>query len=446
MEQKNLSKPKIINFMNHKNLIDFYGNMMIEMANDLYPINRSITGDGLRKTLNYFKKKVPLKNKYFKTGKKVFDWVIPKEWSVNKAYILDLKDNTKHANFEINNLHVVGYSQPINRNINIDELKKYIHIDKKNKDAIPYVTSYYEKSWGFCLSQNQLKKLNNKTYKVVIDSSFKDGVMDYGETLLKGTSKKEILFSSYICHPSMANNELSGPVINAALINYVKSIKNRKYSYRFIFTPETIGSIAYINKNLKKLKDDMLAGFVINCAGDERDYSFVHTPEKNTFADDIMKSAFIGINQKTVYDFKDRSSDERQYCSPGVELPVCSFSRSKAGSKTFPEYHTSFDNFKVVTKKGLEGSFEVFKNVVDAIELNLFPKSKTKCEPFLTKKKIYPTLSKKNNIDSDLRNLLDILAYSNGKRSVFQISNILNLKLKTCLETIRKLKEHDLII
>ena len=149
----------------------------------------------------------------------------------------------------------------------------------------------------------------------------------------------------------MANNELSGPVINTALAHYVKSLKNKKYSYRFVFVPETIGSIAYINKNLKELKRYMLAGFVINCAGDNRDYSYVQTPEKNTFADEIMKSSFIGLKRKSIYEFKDRSSDERQYCSPGVELPVCSFSRSKAGSDTYPEYHTSLDNFSVVSKE-----------------------------------------------------------------------------------------------
>ena len=190
----------------------------------------------------------------------------------------------------------------------------------------------------------------------------------------------------------MANNELSGPVINSALINYINDLKNRKYSYRFVFVPETIGSIAYINKNLKNMKNNLLAGFVINCAGDERDYSFVHTPEKNTFADEIMKSSFNGLKKTTIYDFKDRSSDERQYCSPGVELPVCSFSRSKAGSKTFPEYHTHLDNFSVVTQKGLEGSFEIFKNIIDVFEISAFPNSKNKCEPFLTKRNLYPTL------------------------------------------------------
>ena len=431
--------------MTDKNLITFYGKMMIDMAKELYPINRSITGEGVRKTLDLIKKKVPISKKFFKSGKKVFDWIIPKEWNIKKAYILDLKNNKKHANFNVNNLHIVGYSQPINRIITLDELKKHIHTDKNNKNAIPYVTSYYKRTWGFCLSQKQLKSIKKKRYKVVIDSSFKDGVMDYGETLLKGKSKKEILFSSYICHPSMVNNELSGPVISAALIHYINNLKNRKYSYRFVFVPETIGSIAYINKNLKKLKNDILAGFIINCAGDEKNYSFVHSPEKNTFADEIMKSSFIGLKTKTIYEFKDRSSDERQYCSPGIELPVCSYSRSKAGSKTFPEYHSSLDNFSLVTKKGLEGSFEVFKNIIDIFELTLFPKSKTKCEPFLTKKNLYPTLSTKSHIDYELKNILDFLAYSNGKRSVFQISNILNLEIKSCLEILKKLTKHDLI-
>ena len=431
--------------MTHKKLINFHGKMMIDMAKDLYPIDRSITGEGVRKTLSLIKKKVPLKNKFFKTGKKVFDWIIPKEWNIKKAYILDLKKKKKYANFNENNLHVVGYSQPINKTISLNELKKHIHVDKKNKNAIPYVTSYYKKTWGFCLSQNQLKSLKNKKYKIVIDSSFKNGVMDYGETLLKGKSEKEILFSCYICHPSMANNELSGPVISAALIQYLNNLKNKKYSYRFVFVPETIGSIAYINRNLKKLKKNVLAGFIINCAGDTRDYSFVQTPEKNTFADEIMNSSFIGLKKKSIYAFKDRSSDERQYCHAGVELPVCSYSRSKAGSKTYPEYHTSLDDFSVVTKKGLEGSFEIFKNIIDALEFAPFPKAKNKCEPFLTKKNLYPTLSTKSHIDNDLKNLLDFLAYSNGNRSVFQISNILNLKLISCIEIIKKLKKHNLI-
>ena len=431
--------------MSDKNLINFHGKMMIDLAKNLYPINRSITGEGVRKTLNLIKKKIPLKKKFFRSGKKVFDWIIPKEWNIKKAYILDLKNKKKYANFDENNLHIVGYSQAINKIINLNELKKHIYTDKANRNAIPYVTSYYKKTWGFCLSQNQLKNIKNKKYRVVIDSSFKDGVMDYGETLLKGKLKKEIFFSCYICHPSMVNNELSGPVISAALIHYINSLKNKKFSYRFVFVPETIGSIAYISRNLKQLKKNVLAGFVINCAGDNRNYSFVQTPEKNTFADEIMRSSFVGLKKKNIYEFKDRSSDERQYCHAGIELPICSYSRSKAGSKTYPEYHTSLDNFSLVTKKGLEGSFEIFKNIIDALEFVMFPKAKNKCEPFLTKKSLYPTLSIKKNIDQELKNLLDVLAYSNGKRSVFQISNILNLKLKICVQILKKLKKHSLI-
>lgn len=431
--------------MTEKKIINFYGQKMIDSARELYPINRSLTGKGVRQSLNLIKKNIPLKMKVFKSGKKVFDWVIPKEWNIKQAYILDLKNKKKYANFNKNNLHIVGYSHPINKIISLEELKKHIHTDKKNKNAIPYVTSYYKKTWGFCLSQNQLKSIKNKKYKVVIDSSLKDGVMNYGETLIKGKSKKEILFSCYICHPSMVNNELSGPVISAALIHYINSLKNKKYSYRFAFVPETIGSIAYISRNLKQLKKNVFAGFVINCAGDSRDYSFVQTPLKNTFADEIMNSSFIGLRKKSIYEFKDRSSDERQYCHAGVELPICSYSRSKAGSKTYPEYHTSLDNFSVVTKNGLEGSFKIFKNIIDALEFAHFPKSKTKCEPFLTKRNLYPTLSIKKNINNELKNLLDILSYSNGKRSIFQISIILNLELKTCLQILKKLKKHNLI-
>ena len=430
--------------MTNKKLINFYGNMMINLAKKLYPINRSITGKGVRASLDLIKKIIPLQKKYFKSGKKVFDWVIPQEWDISEAYILDLKNKKKIINFKKNNLHIVGYSHAVNKIITLSELKKHIHTFKKNKNAIPYVTSYYKKTWGFCMSQNQLKKIQKKRYRVVIKSSFKKGVMNYGETLFKGKYKKEIFFSTYICHPSMANNELSGPVINTALIDYVKNLKNRRYSYRFVFVPETIGSIAYINQNLKKLQKNMLAGFIINCAGDDRDYSFVQTPQKNTFTDEIMRSSFIGFKKKSIYEFKNRASDERQYCSPGVELPVCSFSRSKAGSKTFPEYHTSLDNFNLVNQKGLEGSFEVFKNIIDGLELSAFPRAKNKCEPFLTKRKMYPSISK-GYLEKDLKNLLDILAYSNGKRSIFQISLILNLDLKICLSIIKKLIANNLI-
>ena len=426
--------------MDHNKLINFYGKMMIDMAKELYPINRSITGEGLRKTLGLIKKKVPLKTKFFKSGKKVFDWTIPKEWHIKSAYILDLKNKKKYANFDKNNLHIVGYSQPINKIVSINQLKKHIHIDKKNKTAIPYVTSYYKKTWGFCLSQNELKNIRNQKYRVVIDSYFKNGVMNYGELLLKGKLKKEILFSTYICHPSMANNELSGPVINTALINYVNNLKNKKYSYRFIFVPETIGSIAYINKNLKKLKSKMLAGFIIHCAGDDRKYSFVQTPQQNTFAETVIKSSFIGLKKQKIYEFKDRSSDERQYCSPKVDLPLVAFSRSKE----FPEYHTNKDNFDLVTEKGLEGSLEIFKNIISAFETNLCPKTNFICEPNLGKRNLYPTISKKGNYDN-IRTRMHLIANSDGKNNIFEISLRIGKKLKEVIEELKVLKNNKII-
>ncbi len=425
----------------------FYKSYMLDLAKVLFPLNRSLTGDGNRKTLKILKEKNSnLVMKSVKSGTKVFDWKIPNEWKIEDAFIQDIDTKKKYAEFKKNNLHVVGYSSSINKIIKLNKLKKKIYTDEKNSRAIPYVTSYYKKDWGFCMSKSQLKNLKKKKYRAVIKSKFLRGKMDYGEYLIKGKSKKELFISTYICHPSMANNELSGPVISSALMDYVnKFYKKPNYSYRFIFVPETIGSIFYINKNLKNLKKNMLAGFVINCAGDDRSYSFVHTPNKDTLADLIMESSFLNLKKKKIYSFKDRSSDERQYCSPGVELPVCSFSRSKAGSKFFPEYHTSLDNFNVVTKEGLFGSFKIFKRIIDCFENSLFPISTFKCEPFLSKRNLYPHISKKTNYSQKTKNITDIIAYSNGTRSIFEISKILNLDLVTILHYIDLLKKKKLI-
>ena len=425
----------------------FYSKLMYNLIKKLYPINRSLTGIGNRKSLQIIKSLIPLKLNHIKSGTKVFDWTVPLEWNVKNAYFQNF-NGKKYAEFSKNNLHLVGYSIPVKKVLNFDELKKKIHLDEKKSNAIPYVTSYYKKNWGFCMSKSQFKKVKGKKFKVLIDTEFKKGEMNYGELLIKGKQKKEILFSTYICHPSMANNELSGPAVCTAICKYInnlKKIKKLNFSYRFVFVPETIGSISYIHKNLKNLKKNVIAGFVIHCAGDERSYSFVQTPDQNTLADDIMMSSFINKKNTFIYKFKDRSSDERQYCSPNVDLPVCSFSRSKAGSQNFPEYHTHLDNLKVVTKKGLLGSFEIFTDIINALEFNPYPKSKIKCEPFMTKRKLYPTLSKKGKLSPKIQKILDIHSYSNGKRSIFKIANALGLDLKECIENLKELKKLNLI-
>ena len=229
--------------------------------NTLYPITRSITGLGVRKTLTIIQREFPeLKIKKIKSGTKVFDWNVPPEWNVSDAYILD-KNDKKIIDFKNNNLHLVGYSIPVKKHVSKQELFKNLYFLKKQPTAIPYITSYYKKRWGFCVSYNQYKNLDkeyssNDKFKVVVNSSLKkNGGLNYGELILKGSSKKEILISTYICHPSMANNELSGPVVSIALVNWLLTLKKRRYTYRIVFIPETIGSILYLSKNLDHLKN-----------------------------------------------------------------------------------------------------------------------------------------------------------------------------------------------
>ena len=245
----------------------------IDLCKKLFPINRSLTGKGNRETLSILKSVCPkLVMKSFKCKKKVFDWKIPKEWVVKDAYLLT-PDKKKICSFKENNLHLVGYSRSVNKNINLKELQKNLHSLPDQPNAIPYITSYYEKNWGFCISDKQRKKLKKGIYKVVVDTKFIDGKLDYAEIIHKGNLKKEVFFSTYICHPSMANDEISGMVVAIFLANYLRK-KNTRYSYRFLFIPETIGSIAYLSKNLNNLKNNMLAGYVLSCVGDERCFSF----------------------------------------------------------------------------------------------------------------------------------------------------------------------------
>ena len=416
---------------------------MIKWAKDLFPICRSLIGEGNRKTIKYFKKINPeFKVLKFKSGSKVFDWKIPNEWVIKDSY-LEHESGKRFAEFKKSNLHVVNYSQPINKIFERNKILNKIFTEKSMPDAIPYVTSYYNKDWGFCLSENEKNELPQGKYKAYINSGFKKSFLEVAEAVINGKSKKEILFSSYICHPSMANNELSGPVLLNALLLYLKkNYKKTNYTYRFVLLPETIGSIAYISKKLKILKQRMISGYVLTCVGDERCYSMVNTPKENTLADFSLNSALIGLNNVKKYSFLHRGSDERQYCSPGVDLPVCSFLKSK----TYPEYHTSKDDFNLVTEKGLKDSFEVMKNIIDAFETGLYPKFKNYCEPQLGRRNLYTVkFSKKDIYKEELYIRKNLLAYSDGKRSIFEISNILQVPLRNLLAQYKILKESSVI-
>lgn len=417
-------------------------NPMIKWAKDLFPLCRSLTGAGTKKTLRYFKNiNKEFKILKFKSGKKVFDWKIPLEWNIRDAYI-EHESGKKFCSFKKNNLHVVGYSYPINKILKKKDLLKNIYTQKDQADSIPYVTSYYKKHWGFCISENELKKLPQGKFRAFIDSDLKKGDLEIMHATLKGLSKKEIFFSSYVCHPSMANNELSGPVLLNAIMQYLKkNYKKRKYTYRFVLLPETIGSIAYLSKFKNQLKKNVFAGYNLSCVGDERAYSIIHSPSANTIADQSLLSALIGKKNLKVYSFLDRGSDERQYCSPLINLPMCGFSKSKE----FPEYHTDKDNFKVVTKKGLSQSLQVFKNIIDSFEIGIYPKTNIICEPNLGKRNLYPTLSHKGSHNEEIYNRLNLIAYANGINNIFEISKILNVNLRVLLNELKILKRNKVI-
>ena len=288
---------------------------MLKLIKKLYPLNRSLMGPSNLQTLNILKKyNRNLKIKYFKTGEKFFDWKIPREWRIKEAYITT-PDNKKICDFKNNNLHVVGYSKKITKILSLKELQKKLFSIIKNPDAVPYITSYYKKDWGFCIKHKDRRKLKNGNYRVLIDSKFIKGKMHYGEIFIKGELKKEILFSTYICHPSMANNELSGPVLATWIAQFLKS-KRRRYSYRIVFTSETIGTIAFIKKNLSNLNKNLLAGYILTCVGDERCFSFIPSRTGNTTSDRFALKILDKVKKKVnYYSWLDRASDERQYLS-----------------------------------------------------------------------------------------------------------------------------------
>ena len=430
--------------INHKKNLKFVkGNNMIQWMKDMWGYPRSLTGHGTRKTLEYLKDINPELNIHsFKSGLKVFDWEIPDEWNIYDAYI-EHESGQKFAEFSKNNLHILGYSNACNMEVTLSELLPHIYTQPDQPDVIPYVTSYYEDRWGFCMSENDKQKLPDGKYRVIIDATKGAGSLELADLIINGQSNKEIFFSTYVCHPSMANNELSGPVLASALIQYIKTeYPNPQHTYRFVFAPETIGSIIYLSEHIQLLKENVICGFNLSCVGDERAYSYIESRMGNTLADSALQAAMIDLDNVKKYSFLDRGSDERQYCAPGVDLPFCGFCRTKY--KEFPEYHTSADNFDVVTSEGLEGSFNVMKSIIDAFEMKLYPKIVVKCEPQLGKRGLRPTISQKgHNDNANMR--ADFIAYSDGKHSLFDISIKIKRKLSKVISEALILKQNNLI-
>lgn len=398
------------------------GNTMWQLMERLFPICRSITGNGARETLAILSEHIPLILHEVPTGSQVFDWVVPKEWNIRDAYVAN-EQGERVIDFKQSNLHVVGYSIPIDETMSLGDLDKHLYSLPEQPDAVPYMTSYYKERWGFCIAHNERKKLTEQRYHVHIDSTLEDGSLTYAELLIPGKTEKEIFLSTYICHPSMANNELSGPVVATHLARWIAS-KSRHYSYRIIFIPETIGSITYLSRNLKTLKKNVVAGFNISCIGDEGHYSYVATRYGNTLADQVASHALeLRGNATKKYTFLERGSDERQYCSPHVDLPVVGLCRSKYG--TYPEYHTSLDNLGFVTPEGLSGGFKFVRECLEILENNRVYNVQCNAEPQLGKRGLYPDLSTKKTGEL-VSTMMDFIAYADGTNSILDICKIIN--------------------
>jgi aminopeptidase-like protein len=417
--------------------------LMYKWACDLFPINRSLTGPGVRETLYYLKNILSdLKIISIPSGHKAFDWEVPEEWSISEAYIEGDNGNLI-IDFKNNNLHIVGYSTAVDTWLTLDKLNEHLYSLPEQPDAIPYVTSYYKKHWGFCLSHRQRQTLSPGRYHVVIRSEFKSGVLNYAELLLHGKTKKEVFLSTYICHPSMANNELSGPVVTTALALWLGSLKERRFTYRIIFIPETIGSITYLSKNIDHLKNHVIAGFNITCVGDDRCYSYLPSRNGNSISDKAAIHVLKHIDPEFKhYTWLDRGSDERQYCAPGVDLPIACIMRSKYGE--YPEYHTSQDNLNLVTPSGLLGGYNALRQAIEIIEKNVKLKTTVLCEPQLGKRGLYPELSIKGS-DIGVRSMIDLISYCDGEKTLLEIANLVNKPVWELFPIIRQLINQRLI-
>lgn len=421
------------------------GKAMYELAKELFPIPRSITGQGFRASLEILNKTLGeniLKFHSVKSGTRVFDWIVPDEWNAKEAYIIT-PEGKKICDFKKHNLHLLNYSEAIDKEMELEELEKHLYSIEEMPDAIPYVTSYYKRRWGFCITHNERKNLKKGLYKVFIDAKHdENGVLNYADFIIPSTqnSKDEILLSTYLCHPSMANNELSGPIVAIFLAKWLLGLKERKYNYRFVIIPETIGSIVYLNKHLDHLKKHVQAGFVLSCLGDDNAYSLIHTPKENTLSDKVAMHTLKNKENFKDFSFLERGSDERQYCSPLINLPITCVCRTRFGD--YKEYHTSKDDLTFISAKGLKGALKAMQEVIMNLEINEIYQITTFCEPNLGKRGLYHTLNQgitKKPISTDF------LAYCDGKNDVLDIASKLNIQAYELKELVDKIKIYGLI-
>lgn len=409
----------------------------------LWPLCRSLTGPGYENSLDILSEIIPMERLIFRTGEKVHDWTIPKAWHPKDAYLIT-PSGKKICEFSKNNLHLVGYSIPFQGKLELTELQKHLYTIPSQPKAIPYITSYYQERWGFCLTHSEFQSLESGTYQVHVDTALSDGNLIVGETVLPGKSEKEILFSSYLCHPSMANNELSGPLVLAFLYDRLKNESGRELSYRFVIVPETIGAVAFLSRRGSHLLKNMVAGYQITCIGDKGGFTYKKSRIGDSLADRAALSVLRDKNVNKIIPFNPAvGSDERQYCSPGYNLPVGSLMRTMYTE--YPEYHTSLDNKSIMSFEGMAEAVETYAEIARAIEKNkMYSNQFPYGEPQLGPRGLFRSLSDKNRDKEELA-MWWLLNYCDGKHDLLTIADMSTLSIDMLHSVAQKLLENGVI-
>ena len=417
------------------------GPQLYSLASELFPICRSITGDGLRETLATIGRRIPIQVSEVATGTAVFDWTVPREWNIRDAYI-QVRDGRRVVDFKNNNLHVMNYSVPIRATLSLEQLKPHLFTLPERPDWIPYRTSYYKDDWGFCLSHRQMLALSEENYEVCIDSSLKEGHLSYGECVLPGQSADEVLISAHSCHPSLANDNLSGIVVATFLADLLSRCQ-LYYSYRFLFAPGTIGAITWLAQNREKALR-IQHGLVLTGIGNADSFHYKKSRRGDAEIDRVAAHVLAHLKDGAqVLEFSPYGYDERQFCSPGFNLPVGCLMRSVWG--TFPEYHTSADNLSFIHSERLAESLQVCARVVDVLESNRrFRNLKPFCEPQLGKRDLYRSTGGAS-IGEEIHARLWVLNQSDGEASLLDIAERSGLPFSAIFQAAQLLREAGLL-
>lgn len=418
------------------------GSRLHAFVSELYPICSSITGNGLRDVIRRIGQRIPLQIHEVPTGTQVFDWTVPREWNIRDAYVRNSRGE-KIIDFKNSNLHVVNYSIPVNAKLSLQELKPHLHSLPESPDWIPYRTSYYRETWGFCLTQRQLDSLPEDEYEVVIDSSLEDGSLTYAECLVTGATKEEILISCHACHPSLCNDNLSGLAVATFLAKALAAAPHR-YSYRFLFIPGTIGSITWLSRN-ENIVPLIKHGLVLACVGDSGAFSYKKSRRGSAEIDRAILHLLGTLgNPFNVRDFSPYGYDERQYCSPGFNLPVGCLNRTQHGK--FPEYHTSADNLTFVTPEAIAGTLRFCLDVFRVLENNLtYLNLNPKCEPQLGRRGLYRLMGGLPDAGTRELAMLWTLNLSDGDHSLLDIAERSSLSFDAILQATKDLKQAGLL-